>query len=72
MYQNLFDSHTHSDNSHDGHDSISMMCEAVTTKNLAGFCITDHCECDDPTLNLLNRFRGLEFEILKAQAAFRI
>ncbi len=71
MYQNLFDSHTHSDNSHDGHDSISMMCEAVTTKNLAGFCITDHCECDDPTLNLLNRFRGLEFEILKAQAAFR-
>ena len=71
MYQNLFDSHTHSDNSHDGHTSISMLCEAATTKGLAGIAITDHCECDDPKLNMLNRFAPLQFEILKAQAAFR-
>ena len=71
MYQNLYDSHTHSDNSHDGHSPISLMCEAVTTKGLAGFCITDHCECDDPKLNMLTRFAPMQLSILKAQAAFR-
>lgn len=71
MYQNLFDSHTHSDNSHDGHSPISLMCEAATNQNLMGFAITDHCECDDPKLNMINRFAAMQFEILKAQAAFR-
>lgn len=70
-YCNLFDSHTHSDNSHDGNDTISMMCEVVTTKNLSGFCVTDHCECDVPRLNYPPRFQALQFEILKNQAAFR-
>ena len=71
MYQNLFDSHTHSDNSHDGHAPISLMCEAAQAKGLMGFAITDHCECDDPKLNMINRFAAVQFEILKAQAAFR-
>ncbi len=71
MYQNLFDSHTHSDNSHDGHAPISLLCEAASEKGLAGLAITDHCECDDPKLNMINRFAPLQFEILKAQAAFR-
>ncbi len=71
MYQNLFDSHTHSDNSHDGHAPISMLCEAASEKGLAGLAITDHCECDDPKLNMINRFAPLQFEILKNQLAFR-
>lgn len=71
MYQNLFDSHTHSDNSHDGHDSISMMCEAVTTKNMAGFCITDHYECNMPHDKHDIRLRDSLFEMTRAQAAFR-
>ena len=71
MYQNLFDSHTHSDNSHDGHAPISLMCEAAQAKGLMGFAITDHCDCDDPKLNMINRFAAVQFEILKAQAAFR-
>ena len=71
MYQNLFDSHTHSDNSHDGHAPISLMCESAQAKGLMGFAITDHCECDDPKLNMINRFAAVQFEILKAQAAFR-
>lgn len=71
MYQNLFDSHTHSDNSHDGHAPISLMCEVAASKELMGFAITDHCECDDPKLNMINRFAAVQFEILKAQASFR-
>ena len=35
MYQNLFDSHTHSDNSHDGHAPISLMCEAAQVAKTA-------------------------------------
>lgn len=71
MYQNLFDSHTHSDNSHDGHNPISMMCEAATNKGLLGFCITDHCECDSNAQNPMQRFKGVQFDIMKNQAAFR-
>ncbi len=71
MYHNLFDSHTHSDNSHDGHDSISMMCESVSTNNLVGFCVTDHYECNMPENNSDTRLRDSIFEIRKAQAAFK-
>ncbi len=71
MYHNLFDSHTHSDNSHDGHDSISMMCESVSTNNLIGFCVTDHYECNMPENHSDTRLRDSIFEIRKAQAAFK-
>ena len=71
MFQNLFDSHTHSDNSYDGHDSIAMMCEAATLSNLSGFCITDHFECNIPDENGFIRLRDSMFEMLRAQAAFR-
>ena len=46
MYMNLFDSHVHSDNSHDGEHSITFLCENAEQKNLMGLCITDHYELD--------------------------
>lgn len=70
MYCNLFDCHTHSDNSHDGHSSISMLCEAACNKGLSGICITDHCECDVPVLNYIPRFQGVQFDMMKARSAF--
>ena len=49
MYMNLFDSHVHSDNSHDGEHSVTFLCENAQEKGLMGLCITDHYE-----LNLNN------------------
>lgn len=46
MYYNLFDSHTHSENSPDGDHSVTFMAEAAINKGLQGFSITDHCEGD--------------------------
>ncbi len=46
MYMNLFDSHVHSDNSHDGEHSITFLCENAVQKNLMGLCITDHYELE--------------------------
>lgn len=33
MYMNLFDSHVHSDNSHDGEHSITFLCENAEQKS---------------------------------------
>ena len=46
MYVNLFDSHVHSDNSHDGEHSITFLCENAQQKDLMGLCITDHYEME--------------------------
>lgn len=46
MYYNLFDSHSHSENSPDGEHSVTFMAEAAINKGLQGFAVTDHCEGD--------------------------
>lgn len=43
---NLFDSHTHSDNSPDGEHSVTFLCEKAIRRGLMGFAITDHCDID--------------------------
>lgn len=72
MYINLFDSHVHSDNSHDGAHSIIYLCETAVEKNLMGLSITDHCD-----INEYNRVPHYEMRIKqsiietrKAQVAF--
>ena len=45
MYKNLYDSHIHSDNSHDGHDSVEAICRKAIEMGFAGLAITDHAEC---------------------------
>lgn len=46
MYYNLFDSHSHSENSPDGEHSVAYMAETAMVKGLQGLAITDHCEGD--------------------------
>src|SRR5574344_998794 len=46
-YRYISDSHTHSENSFDGNDSIIMMSERAATLGLYSLTITDHCECQE-------------------------
>lgn len=44
MYVNWYDSHIHSNNSHDGRDRVSAICETALQRGLKGIAITDHCD----------------------------
>lgn len=46
MYKNIYDTHTHSDNSFDGHFTCIQMCRAAIEKGAVGIAITDHCDID--------------------------
>lgn len=46
-YKFISDSHTHSENSFDGHDSVIMMCERAANMGLYSLTVTDHCECNE-------------------------
>jgi len=68
---NLFDSHTHSDNSMDGEHSVSFLCERALEKGLMGFAVTDHCECDEyQKENYELRMIHSAFEVKKAWITF--
>lgn len=72
MYQNLFDSHTHSENSKDGNHSVIFMVESAIENGLAGLCVTDHCESDLLAENCcLQRLCLTAMDIAKARVAFR-
>jgi histidinol-phosphatase (PHP family) len=72
MYQNLFDSHTHSDNSPDGTHSVTFMLETAVEKGLGGIAITDHCECDQiEAFRFESRIRHSALDIALAKAAFQ-
>ena len=44
-YKFISDSHTHSENSFDGKDSVIMMAERAYQLGLYSITVTDHCEC---------------------------
>lgn len=46
MYKNIYDSHCHSNNSHDGHNSVDEICFTAVQRGINGFALTDHCEVD--------------------------
>lgn len=46
MYKNLYDSHTHSIHSFDGHHTVFQMCKGAINNGLKGIAITDHCDID--------------------------
>lgn len=46
-YRFISDSHTHSECSFDGNDSVIMMCEQASGTGLYSITITDHCECHE-------------------------
>ena len=45
---NLFDSHVHSVQSHDGRDTTGEICAWALDHGVMGVCVTDHFECDIP------------------------
>jgi len=71
MLYNLFDSHTHSDNSFDGIHSIMFMCEAAIQKGLLGIAVTDHADMDYlEEQQFLQRLKQSYFDVRKARMAF--
>ena len=46
-YHFMSDSHTHSDCSFDGKDSVSLLCRQGAGRGLYSLTITDHCECHE-------------------------
>jgi histidinol-phosphatase (PHP family) len=68
----LIDSHTHSDNSPDGNNSVIFMCEKAIEKGIKYLTITDHCEInayykDNYNLSVKHSF----FDTKKAKAIFK-
>lgn len=70
MKLNIFDSHTHSDNSPDGNHSVSYLCEKAIEKGIMGFAVTDHFECDLVEEGQATRLRQSAFETELARATF--
>ncbi|MBC8546285.1 histidinol-phosphatase HisJ family protein [Clostridiaceae bacterium NSJ-31] len=71
MLYNLFDSHTHSDNSFDGTHSIMFMCESAIARGLLGIAVTDHADIDFfEEQQFLRRLGQSYFEVQKARSAF--
>ena len=45
-FENIYDMHTHSDNSFDGNHSCILLCEGAAENSCKGIAITDHCDID--------------------------
>lgn len=72
MHHDIFDSHTHSDNSPDGSQSVTYLCEKAVERGILGIAVTDHCECDDfEKGRYAMRIRQSNFETIKARVSFQ-
>lgn len=72
MFHNLFDSHTHSENSPDGKHSVTFMVENAYQRGLQGLSVTDHFECDCWEEDAyLMRQKQSSLDVAKTRAAFR-
>ena len=70
-YRNIFDTHTHSVNSFDGHHSCKQLCEGIIKNNGIGIAITDHCDIDGMKDDCWS-FQDKQFnEVLEAKAEFQ-
>ncbi len=68
MKINLFDSHVHSDNSHDGKNPIMYICEYAKDNRIMGFSITDHFECDE-TQNMEKQCQAIKQSVFETELA---
>lgn len=62
----LFNCHTHSAHSHDAQAAIADLCETALKEGMAGFAVTDHCDCecaDDPNAfsSLMDSYEDCRF-----------
>lgn len=70
-YKNLMDMHVHSDNSHDAHHSVTLVCEKAVAKGLRAIAVTDHCNIIDYYKDKQNIIcRQAAFEVKKAADVF--
>ena len=70
-YPFISDSHTHSENSFDGKDSVIMLCEKAAQLGLYALTITDHCECHEYYQNNVRQdIEGSIRDILKARGLY--
>lgn len=71
MFINLFDSHTHSENSFDADHSVTFMCEKAIEAGISGICVTDHCELKDYQSDRYDmRMTQAVFDVNKAKRVF--
>ncbi len=68
MNTNIFDSHVHSNNSHDAKDSVELLQSTAKELGIIGFALTDHFECDD-LARLKEHQAAIAQSVLDAQAA---
>ncbi len=61
-FKNRMDMHTHTDNSPDGLNGATLMCEHAVRLGLRAIAITDHCEC--------NLYRSEKYDISARQSFF--
>ncbi len=69
-YTNIFDTHTHSDNSFDGNHTCILLCEGVIKNNGVGIAITDHCEIDSKDLDFRSFTTNQYVESFMAKKSF--
>ncbi len=70
-YRFISDSHTHSECSFDGNDSVIMMCEQASGIGLYSLTITDHCECNEYfEKNVREDISRSIFQISKSRAMY--
>ncbi|NLX92896.1 MAG: histidinol-phosphatase HisJ family protein [Clostridiales bacterium] len=71
-YRKLIDTHTHTENSSDGHHSTMFLCEHAEFIGLRAITFTDHVEIDYYERDNYSRVaKQSYFEIAKARSAFR-
>ena len=69
-YTNIFDTHTHSNNSFDGNHTCIMLCEGVIKNKGIGIAITDHCEIDSKSLDFRSFTTNQYVETFMAKKSF--
>ena len=69
-YKNIYDLHTHSDNSFDGNHSCILMCEGAYANGAKGIAITDHCDIDAKDYDFRAFSTNQFIETSKAKEAF--
>ena len=71
-YRKILDTHTHTDNSYDGHHSTMYLCERAELIGLRAVTFTDHVEIDYYKRDQFDRVAVQSyFETAKARSAFR-
>ena len=70
-YKNIYDLHTHSDNSYDGSHSCVLLCEHAVSMGAKGIAITDHLDIDDKKLNVRHLVTNQFVHTTRVKSAFK-